>query len=74
MHVQTNEQLTSESVNNAIYPALEDKSSMHASDDDVLVVSSIDDNSLNGYQLKSRIHLPMIFIFLEEVVLILQSH
>ena len=45
MHVQTNKQLTSNSVNDAISPALEDESSMHASDDDVSIVSSIDDNS-----------------------------
>ena len=44
MLLQTNEQLTSESVNNAISPALEDESSMHASDDDAPTASSVDDN------------------------------
>ena len=44
MHVQTNEQLTSEPVNDAISPTLEDESSMHASDDDAPTVSSADDN------------------------------
>ena len=44
MHVQTNEQLTSESANDAIFPALKGESSMHASDDDAPTVSSVDDN------------------------------
>ena len=32
------------------------------------------DYGLNGYPFKCRIHLPMIFIFQEEVVLAQQSH
>ena len=44
MHVQTNEQLTSESVNDAVSSALEDDGNMHASDDDATIVSSVNDN------------------------------
>ena len=44
MHVHPNVQLTSESPNDDISPALEDESSIHASDDNAPIVSSIGDN------------------------------